>query len=467
MEKEILPYIIFLLIFIIINIILNFIIHLRVKEKVYSQLFYYWIAVLFILICEGMVTNGKIGLSLIFLSNFPAIFILARFILRPYSYHLKLNLYLKLIPLSAALVFIFDYFNMPFSITSLPIVLICIGPFVEAIYASIVLHKHKNESGFDEKIIGLLVAVLGISCVINYGLNRFNPTPTQYFIGFGSGFLCYLIYSILLPVYCIQQINYKRKDLLEAMVKEKTNKLLEAKLEKESLLAVLMHDISNPLMAATHNAKTAIKLQDFERFNKVINNLKSINDVIVHVREYECVLQGRRTLDMKEVNLHECLEEIRVLFEHRFLEKNIRMLIANNLPAETLIRVEKTSFIHSVVSNLISNALKFSYPNSEVLILCSRKNSEIIIQVVDHGQGMSTETLASIFDINAVNAIGSGTLGETGTGFGLSLVKAYAFAYGGKIHAISSCEGENRGTTFSIHLPTTSGNLLHDQTYLQ
>ena len=465
MEKEILPYIIFLLIFIIINITLNFIIHLRVKEKIFSQLFFYWIAVLFILMCEGVVTNGKIGLSLIFLSNFPAIFILARFILRPYSYHLKLNLYLKLMPLAVGLVFLFNYLNMPFSIISLPIVLICIGPFIEAIYASTVLHK--NESGFDEKIIGLFVAVLGISCVINYGLNRFNPTPTKYYIGFGSAFICYLIHSILLPIYCIQQINHKRTDLLEAMVKEKTNKLLEAKLEKEGLLAVLIHDISNPLMAATHNAKTAIKLQDFDRINKTINNLKSINDVIVHVREYECVLRGRRTLDLKEVNLHECLEEIRVLFEHRFSEKNIRMLIGNSLPAETQIKVDKTSFIHSVVSNLISNALKFSYPNSEVLILCNRENSEIIIQVVDHGQGMSTETLASIFDISAATAISSGTLGETGTGFGLSLVKAYAFAYGGKIKAISSCEGENRGTTFSLHLPTISSNLLYNQTYLQ
>lgn len=461
MPNEVLPYLVFLFAIILINMVINFIAQLNAKEKIFKELLYYWSAVLFILLSEGLVTTGKLGLSLIFLSNFPAIYILAKFILRPYSYKIGTKAYLWAIPIGVSLTFIFNYWDAPFVITSLPIVLINCAPFVEALYIPLVVHR--KESRVAEKIIGSFVSILGISCVLNYGLNRYNPTYIEYIVGFGSAFFCYFLHSILLPIYCIQQINRKKTDLLNVMVKEKTRELIDAKNEKEKLLAVLMHDISNPLYSATYSLQKAVTNHEYERLNKSLDDLHTINEIITHVREYECVLVGNRTMELKNVYLQDCLEMVEQLFINRFSEKNITLTIINNLPAETIIRVDKTSFVHSIASNLISNSLKFSKPNSEVQIVCYERDSEILIEFIDHGIGMPTEALDKIFDIGtSLSRIG--TNGERGSGFGLPIVKAYVSLFGGKVEVSSSEDKENSGTTFTLHLPHLD---IANHTYLQ
>ncbi|MFA6237600.1 MAG: HAMP domain-containing sensor histidine kinase [Bacteriovorax sp.] len=469
MPKELLPYSIFLVSFIFINLLIYFVIQLNAKEKVFKELFYYWLAVFFVTLSEGTVKDGKLGLSLIFLANFPAIYIMVRFILRAYNYKFNTALYLKAMPVVVALTILFDYMDASFPITSLPVILISMGPFVEALYIS--LFKHREESGLFEKLIGGFVSILAIGCIINYGLNRYNPTLTQYILGFGSAFVCYIIYSILLPLYCIQQINRKRTDFLEAIVSERTSELSESKVEKEKLLRVLVHDISNSLFAAIYeltklnNSFEHGSIQNTQA-EKSLKRLNAIKDIISHVREYECVLSGTRTLALEEVPVQECLDEIEQIFSHRFSAKNIRLHIYNKLSADAKIRVDKTSFIHSVASNLVSNALKFSLPDSDVVIACFEENSQIVFEFIDNGIGMSKDSLDNIFNIGVTHSR-AGTLGETGTGFGLPIVKAYAMMFGGKIEATSSVDKESRGTKFALYLPSVARENFENQTYVQ
>lgn len=444
------PYIIFLICFILINIVGYGIALLNTKESIYKELALYWCAVLLIVLTEGAVTEGTLGLSLIFIVNLPAIYILSRFILRPHDYKLNLKFYLAITPLLVALSVVLSHFNFSGPIVSLPVTSICALPFLEVLYALFVVEK--NKAGFEEKVLGATVALFGIACVANYGINRFDPTPLKNFIGFGSALLCYLSYSILLPIFCFQRLNKEKMIWLKEQVNLKTNELLESRNEKEKLLAVLIHDVSNPLMAANHNIKIATQKDKNERLSSALRSLESINSVIEHVRKYEIASRKKNAIPLQEVFLAECLLEIKELFRDRFEEKNITLIIQNNLPLNYLIKVDKTSFIHSVASNLISNALKFSPPSSEVRVICFEKDYEIGIKVIDNGIGMSQDIISNIF--NASNSISrKGTNGEMGTAFGLPIANSYVSSFGGRIEVSSSQGADDGGTTFSVYLP--------------
>lgn len=470
MPNELAPYTIFLTSFILINVFIYFVIQLNAKEKVFRQLFYYWLSVLFVLVCESFVKEGKLALSLIFLVNFIPITIGTTYLTRVYGYKIKYRFYVVAIPLAVGLTIFFNSLNLPFTVICAPIFLVDILPFVEALYVALI--SKRSEFGIIEKMIGGFLSVWGIISCVAYLLYRYNPTLIQYVFGFGSAFVGYLMYSILLPLYSIQQINRKRTEILEAMVADKTKELVELKNEKEKLLRVLVHDISNPLQSAmfkVSHLKSAVPVGSNEYLyaEKVSKGLNTIKDIVSHVREYECVLLGLRTLELEEVFLQECLDEVENIFSDRYKEKNIQLNIHNKLPSDTKIKVDRTSFILSVASNLISNAFKFSKPNSEVQVLCYEKNSEIIIEVIDNGVGMNERTLSKIFDIGA-SVSSQGTLGEKGTGFGLPIVKAYVTMFGGRIMAKSSQDENNSGTTFSLHLPhIQKQNNFSDQKFMQ
>lgn len=467
MPNELQPYAIFLSVFIFINVLIYFIIQLNAKEKIFKELFYYWLAVFAVFISEGTVINGRLGLSLIFLTNFIPISIMASFILRTYNYKFKFKFYAVALPAAALTTYLFHKLDLPFPITSAPIVLVNIGPFLEAIYIS--MYVRRKESGATEKLIGTFLSGFGIFCCVNYGLNRFEPTPLEYIFGFGTGFVCYLMYSILLPVYVIQQINRKKTEYLEAIVSDRTRELTESKQEKEKLLRVLVHDISNPLQAVSYKMGQLKKsqrlgLDEKDSLEKSFKHLNAISDIISHVREYECVLSGTRTLNLGEVKVTDCLEEIENMFTDRFKQKDISFKIENKLTADAVVMVDKTSFIHSVAANLISNALKFSVPHSEVRLVCDMKNNEIVFEVIDRGIGIAQSTLDNLFDVGSATSR-IGTLGESGTGFGLPIVKAYALMYGGRITATSSQEKNQSGTTFSLYLPVVKTEAAN-QTFL-
>ncbi|MBC7537689.1 MAG: hypothetical protein H7281_02620, partial [Bacteriovorax sp.] len=427
-------------------------IQLKAKEKLFKKLFLYWLSVFFVVLFEGAVTDGKLGLSLIFLINFIPIAIMSNFLLSMYDYKFKTRFYIIAIPIAVILTFVLNYLGAPFIFTSMPIVLINTGPLFEGLFVSLVVHKKEDRQ--IEKVIACFLYGSGILSCFYYASARFHASELQFIIGFGSAFISYLLCSMLLPVLCIQIINQKRTIYLEALVKDRTRELSESKNKKEKLLRVLVHDISNPLQAVMFQIGQIKKTipQENELFNKAQKNLKAIKDIISHVREYECVLSGTRTLELGDVSLHECLVEIEEIFTDRFMLKDINLKIHNKLSHDTKIRVDRTSFIHSVASNLVSNALKFSRPGTDVLIVAHERDSHIVIEVVDQGIGMSKQNLNNLFDIG-ISTSRAGTLGEVGTGFGMPIVKAYTHMFGGRVEASSSQKEEDSGTTISLYLP--------------
>jgi two-component system sensor histidine kinase VicK len=108
-------------------------------------------------------------------------------------------------------------------------------------------------------------------------------------------------------------------------------------------------------------------------------------------------------------------------------------------------------------NNLISNAIKFSYPGGAIhLSARSLDENEVIIQISDQGRGVPTDKLETIFErFHQVDASDSRALG--GTGLGLAICRSIVTQHGGRIWATSNLV---RGTTFHFTLPTRPANNL-------
>lgn len=245
MPKEIAILFGFFAAFVFINLATYFFLQLKMKEKLFRQLAVYWLLVLLVYIIEGAVHQGKLALSLVFIINIAPIYIISNFLLHSYNMTLKPSRYIIASSAVVILAIFNNSLNLPFTTLAMPIAIVASFPFVEAIYATFVTKK--NEANFTQKFMAGVVFTSGVVCCLNYAVNRM--TPGTELIGFGTGFLTYITASIILPVFTIQEINREKTQRLEQLVRERTDELLASKMQKEKLLRVVVHDISNALQA--------------------------------------------------------------------------------------------------------------------------------------------------------------------------------------------------------------------------
>lgn len=453
MPKEIAILFGFFAAFVFINLATYFFLQLKMKEKLFRQLAVYWLLVLLVYIIEGAVQQGKLALSLVFIINIAPIYIISNFLLHSYNMKLKPSRYIIASSAVVILAIFNNSLNLPFTTLAMPIAIVASFPFVEAIYATFVTKK--NEANFTQKFMAGVVFSSGVVCCLNYAVNRM--TPGTELIGFGTGFLTYITASIILPVFTIQEINREKTQRLEHLVRERTDELLASKMQKEKLLRVVVHDISNALQALIFQNNRLIVSSSPEVAHvaaRMMKNIDSISDITQHVKDME--RSQSKKIKLSPVDIQECLDEVRDLFADRYAKKNIRLDIINKVPPHIQINVDRVTFIHSVVSNIVSNALKFSHPGSEVIITAHEHQGKVYFNVQDYGIGMSEKMLSTLFDHDITLTL-PGTSGERGSGLGMPLVKSYTEIFGGKVTA-SSVTSEHPGTKITVALPAIESN---------
>ena len=439
----------FFSVFVFINFATYLFLHVKMKEKLFRELSIYWLLVLVVYLIEGAVQSGSLALSLVFIVNLPPIYIMANFLMRSYGLTLNLKKYACTALGALSLAFINDYLKMPFFVMALPVAMVAAFPLIEAFYATFVTKK--KEANFVQKFMAGVVFSSGIFCCLHYAFNRM--TPGAEVIGFGSAFLNYIAASIILPVFAIQELNKEKTEKLEFLVKERTAELLASKVQKEKLLRVVVHDISNALQVLILQANRLASSDDpkvIEASKRIMKNLDSISDITKHVKEMEYLRAGG--VQLQPVSIDECFSEIKELFIDRFNQKNVTLRFVNKVPAHVVINVDKVTFVHSVASNIISNALKFSYPKSDVVVTAYEEKNLVHLEVQDYGVGMSEKFLSNLFEFEA-SFTTLGTSGERGTGFGMPLVKNYTEIFGGKVRASSTQNKEGSGTCVYVTLP--------------
>ncbi|TDO28554.1 sensor histidine kinase [Sediminibacterium goheungense] len=223
-----------------------------------------------------------------------------------------------------------------------------------------------------------------------------------------------------------------------------------AKDQKDRILGTVAHDLRTPISNISGIAKLmqseSLSKEDQQKFFSMIDQashsaLMLINDLLQHNNSTE------RNGDQKMVELNQQLSEWYPAFEFRAREKSIRVNIqycVEELPV--LIDIDR---IERVMANLVTNAVKFSKEQSEIIIHTSKEPNYAVIAVTDHGIGIPKEKQENIFDLFG-HSKRNGTAGEKGFGMGLSICKQIVEQHKGTITVESE---EGKGTVFYVKIP--------------
>ncbi len=214
-------------------------------------------------------------------------------------------------------------------------------------------------------------------------------------------------------------------------IQSKENQLQENGVNIQRLLRVVIHDVANPLTVVSALSKMALKKgneldeKQFKDWTRVHNASRKIEAIITSTRDFEAIRSGVKKLELKKVSVMNCLESVIDTFQEKASSKGIKLTLENltGVPHPEAL-ADETLFVSSVVSNIVSNALKFSPENSAVEFLISDKTAKnICVTIVDHGVGLPQE-MRQTFNRGGNVHSRTGTSGEQGTGFGLEIARS-------------------------------------------
>ena len=182
-----------------------------------------------------------------------------------------------------------------------------------------------------------------------------------------------------------------------------------------------------------------------EVIDRQVKHLARLIDDLLDVAR---VTQGKIRLRKEHVDialvLHSAIESARPLIESR--EHKLTVAIPPQaLPAEgDPLRLEQ------IVTNLLTNAGKYTPNGGEILLSAGREGESIVIKVRDTGVGISPEQISKMFELFA-QGDRSLARSEGGLGIGLTLARSLAEMHGGRLTATS--DGLGKGSEFVVHLP--------------
>jgi signal transduction histidine kinase len=266
-----------------------------------------------------------------------------------------------------------------------------------------------------------------------------------------------LVLLLALYFFLQKQRSYIKQRDLSRQLKEKNEQLLlaEKRLMAESemktkILSVMGHDLRAPFasiaglltiinedMLSLNDAKEVIGKLSIE----VEHTLTSLSNILSWSR-----LQLNETGIWKSTfNVHALFGEIKEMVQPAANAKQIELEMHSEKEA---CMYADNNQIRSILNNLLNNALKFTPEGGKVVMQHRQSKTHHILCVRDTGTGISEEALYALN--NKISHSSPGTLGETGTGIGLSLVRDFAHLHGGTFTFYAN---EPQGTVAEVHIP--------------
>lgn len=241
----------------------------------------------------------------------------------------------------------------------------------------------------------------------------------------------------------------------EAALRAKVEELREADRRKDEFLAMLAHELRNPL-APISNALQILKLTAFREPNiatsqqMIERQVKHLVRLVDDLLDVSRVSRGKIQLQMMPVDLTAVVQQAVEMSRPLIDARKHRLTIALT---EQPVRIEG-DFIRlaQVVSNLLNNAAKYTDVGGAIHIALERSedSQEATIRVRDNGRGIDPSALGNLFDL-FYQVDRTIDRSEGGLGIGLSLVKSLTDMHRGKVTAAS--RGRGHGSEFTVRLP--------------
>ncbi len=297
-------------------------------------------------------------------------------------------------------------------------------------------------------------------------LNDFSPEQTSLLrlIHLICAIATMLVFSLSYQFFkdnSIRELKKKQGELKAAFDELQISDLaLDGKFQENAkLIRVLAHDLSNPLSIISTSLLVLEHLGNSQiepHRQRMRRATETIIDILNYVREIQAVNSGKKEFKPQAVSIEEMVEKAQFMFKEKLRDKNLKLRFSKETwSSHCLISAEPVTFSNNVLNNLVSNAIKFSFPGSVIEIRVTENPDNIHLQVIDTGVGVPAEVAKNLFS-TAKQTSRLGTSGEKGTGFGMPLVKSYVDLYGAQIKIESKVKRENEsdhGTTIHLFLP--------------
>ena len=263
-----------------------------------------------------------------------------------------------------------------------------------------------------------------------------------------------------LDLYLRQACDFVQRSRLEGRLRLNEETLRDADRRKNEFLALLAHELRNPLapiryaLAAArrqHNAEQQRWAQDVVE-RQVTHMSRLLDDLLDISRITHGTLELKRTPTELSAIINNAIETARPLLE----AKQHQLSIA--LPADTAQFNADPLRLSQVFSNLLLNAAKYTGSGGRIELSATRTATELTVTVRDNGIGISPAMMPRLFTLFAQEQPSQhGSAPESGLGVGLALVRGLVTLHGGTVEAHSA--GTGCGSEFRVRLPADAAVL--------
>lgn len=233
----------------------------------------------------------------------------------------------------------------------------------------------------------------------------------------------------------------------------KTQQLAAVNEQKDHFLAILSHELRNPL-ASIRVATELISEGDLhypvvqdvcDKLKRQVHVMSSLLDDLL---EASRITSGKVRLNREILDLREVAR--RAVEVTRMSDRTGCERLESALPDKPVWIDADPVRIEQVITNLLTNACKYTPPDGEVVLSLSRKGDKAILRVRDTGEGIAPEMLKNLFTLFS-QADRSLDHSRGGMGIGLAVVRSLVEMHGGTVKAAS--DGPGRGSEFTVRLP--------------
>jgi PAS domain S-box-containing protein len=249
--------------------------------------------------------------------------------------------------------------------------------------------------------------------------------------------------------------NISERKKAEQLLRERESQLTALNSTKDKLFSIIAHDLKSPfnailglselLMKKTKKpeaAKTELYMEMIH--SSARNTLVLLDNLLTWVSTQT----GKNIYNPETIILPALISEISESAESIAKMKNITI---RTIETDVVEIHADANMLKTILRNLVSNAIKYTYPDGEITISAVQQQNNIEIAVSDNGVGMDEATRDSLFDINT-NTTTTGTADEKGSGLGLILCKDFVGRHGGALRVESE---PGKGSTFTFTLPVS------------
>jgi len=234
--------------------------------------------------------------------------------------------------------------------------------------------------------------------------------------------------------------------------------LREAAQRKDEFLAMLAHELRNPL-APISTAAQLLRVRHADEKARtmaseiIVRQVRHMTELVDDLLDVSRVTRGlvelhMTTLDLKQI-VNSAIEQALPLIESRRHALEVR-----TPPQRAHVRGDRTRLVQ-VIANVLNNAAKYTPSNGRIVLTLDVDDSHAHIAIADNGNGIAPALLPDIFDL-FIQGERSPDRTQGGLGLGLALVRSLTALHGGSATAESA--GEGRGSTFTITLPLADGD---------